>query len=53
MSYSYIVYVTDLYLQSSYKLQKVSINKSFIHSFIHINTDLCESADVFSDPMGT
>ena len=33
MSYSYIVYVTDLSLQCSYKLQKVSVNKSFIHSF--------------------
>ena len=30
-----IIDVTDLYLQLSSKLQKVSIIKSFIHSLIH------------------
>ena len=33
-----IVYVTDLYLQFSSKLQKVSINKSFIHALYEKDT---------------
>ena len=36
-----IVYVTDLYLQFSSKLQKVSINKSFIHALCEKNTLFC------------
>ena len=36
-----IVYVTDLYLQFSSKLQKVSINKSFIHALYEKDTLFC------------
>ena len=36
-----IVYVTDLYLQFSSKLQKVSINESFIHGLYEKDTLFC------------